>query len=93
MSNEIKVDKIAKVCHQANKALCEINGDNSQPSWEDAPEWQRSSARDGVRNALKNPHITPEDLHIGWMEMKIDEGWSYGAVKNPAKKQHPCMLP
>lgn len=28
--------KIAKVCHQANKAFCEANDDNSQKDWEQA---------------------------------------------------------
>ena len=42
------MDQIARVCHEVNKAYCKALGDNSQPTWEDAPEWQRSSARMGV---------------------------------------------
>lgn len=38
------VEKIAVVCHQANKAWCEMNGDFSQVDWHEAPEWQRNSA-------------------------------------------------
>ena len=34
---------VARVCHQANKALCDAYGDMSQPDWDDAPEWQRGS--------------------------------------------------
>ncbi len=41
------MNQIARVCHEVNKAYCEALGDNSQPTWEDAPEWQRSSARMG----------------------------------------------
>ena len=33
----------------ANRAYCQMIGDNSQSTWEDAPEWQKQSARKGVR--------------------------------------------
>ena len=34
---------IAKACHEANKVYCESIGDDTQPSWENAPEWQKES--------------------------------------------------
>ena len=37
--DKMKVEQIAQVAHELNKAYCESLGDNSQPSWEDAPEW------------------------------------------------------
>jgi hypothetical protein len=66
-------------------------GDLSQPSWENAPDWQRSSARSGVRGALAGN--TPEQSHEGWLAEKRAAGWSYGPVKNPDKKEHPCFVP
>lgn len=93
MSNIEKIEKIAKVCHQANKALCESNNDFSQPEWEDAPKWQQDSEKEGVKAVLRNPNITSEDMHIEWMKVKIDSGWTYGAVKDAKKKTHPCILP
>ena len=32
--------QIARICHAANKALCEAFGDTSQKDWEDAENWQ-----------------------------------------------------
>jgi hypothetical protein len=93
MSNAEKIEKIAKIVHQANKAFCESLGDNSQVEWELAPENIKASARDGVRNVLRNPDMTPEDNHINWLQFKIDDGWKYGPVKDAEKKTHPCMLP
>jgi hypothetical protein len=39
------IDQVARVCHEANRAYCQTLGDNSQPAWDDAPEWQKDSAR------------------------------------------------
>lgn len=84
---------IAKVAHEINKAYCDSIGDHSQPSWEDAPEWQRSSAINGVEFHLGDPNASPSASHESWLKQKTEEGWKYGAVKDPAKKEHPCFVP
>lgn len=88
----IDVTEIAKICHNVNRAYCESIGDNSQPTWEEAPEWQRNSAIDGVRFHLGN-EVTPEDSHSNWCKQKIEDGWVYGEVKDPELKEHPCLVP
>jgi hypothetical protein len=87
------ISLIAKVCHDANRSWCAANDDHSQPAWEDAPDWQRESAINGVEHALRNPDATPEDMHSNWMAGKIADGWVYGPVKDPVAKTHPCMVP
>ena len=87
-----KIEVIARVCHEVNRAYCQALGDMSQPAWEDAPEWQRVSARMGVDLHLSGD-FGPEASHIGWMQQKLAEGWKYGPVKDPEKKEHPCMVP
>lgn len=83
---------IAKIAHQANKAYCETIGDYSQPDWENAPEWQKSSAINGVEFHLNND-TTPEQSHENWLKVKEAEGWKYGEVKDVDKKEHPCFRP
>ena len=90
---EISVIAIAKACHEANKAYCESIGDNSQPSWEDAPNWQTESAIKGVEFAIANPNATPADMHQSWTDQKVSEGWVYGEVKDAEAKTHPCLVP
>jgi hypothetical protein len=85
-------DQIAKTAHEVNRAYCAALGDLSQPEWEDAPEWQRSSAINGVRAHLSGS-LTPEQSHESWMAEKRAAGWKYGAVKNPEAKEHPCFVP
>ena len=87
------VEQIAKVCHEVNKAYCEALGDNSQPFWEDAPEWQKQSAINGVNFHLENPNAGPNHSHDSWLKQKQEEGWTYGPVKDPEKKEHPCFVP
>jgi len=87
-----RVEQIAQIAHETNRAYCSTIGDNSQVPWAAAPEWQRNSAIAGVEFALKNPDATPADSHESWLAVKRSEGWSYGAVKDPQKKEHPCFL-
>ncbi len=81
----------AQAAHEANRAYCLALGDTSQPSWEDAPEWQRESAQNGVAGALNG--ATPEQSHESWLAEKTKTGWKYGSVKDPEKKEHPCCVP
>lgn len=87
------VAEIAAVCHEANRAYCWTQNDDSQKPWEDAPAWQRASAILGVQQVQNNPDISAEALHESWLKEKTDEGWTYGEVKDPIKKEHPCFVP
>jgi hypothetical protein len=87
------VQQIAKVCHEINRAYCQALGDMSQPSWEDAPEWQRDSAVNGVNFHIANPDVPASASHDNWLTQKVALGWVYGAVKNPEAKEHPCIVP
>lgn len=81
----------ARAGHEVNRAYCLALGDTSQPAWEDAPEWQKSSARNGVAGAIAGN--TPKQSHESWLAEKTATGWKYGPVKDPEKKEHPCFVP
>lgn len=84
---------IAEVAHEVNRAYCTATGDTSQVPWDEAPDWQRDSACNGVRNALLDSETTPRDSHESWRRQKEQEGWTYGSVKDADAKTHPCMVP
>lgn len=88
----MNTEDIARVAHQANKAYCEALGDTSQVDWEQAPEWQKSSSHDGVKFLLTNLDAKDDALHNNWLEDKKKDGWKYGEVKDPEKKEHPCFV-
>jgi hypothetical protein len=87
------LEAIAKACHEVNRAYCVSLGDHSQPTWEDAPAWQRASACSGVRFTRAHPAAPPSASHDNWLAEKARDGWKYGPVKDPAKKEHPCFVP
>jgi hypothetical protein len=86
-------EQIARVCHEVNRAYCISQGDLSQPKWEDAPEWQRTSAVKGVEFTRAHPEAKSSDSHDSWLAEKRADGWKYGPVKNPEAKEHPCFVP
>lgn len=84
---------IAAICHAANAQYCRSLGDDSQPDWSNAPDWQKDSACAGVSFHIGNPDAGDSASHDSWMAQKVEDGWVYGAVKDPEKKEHPCMVP
>lgn len=88
-----RIPDIAKVCHEANRAYCQALGDDSQLPWDDAPQWQRTSVINGVNFHIDNPDAKPSDSHNSWLAEKVADGWTYGPVKDPELKQHPCFVP
>jgi len=84
-------EEIAHVCHEANRAIQQVTGDPAvSPPWDEAPEWQRESAVEGVAKAVGG--ATPEQLHQSWCDFKAADGWVYGPVKDEVAKTHPCLV-
>lgn len=92
---EVKRDLLflacARAAHEVNRAYCIAIGDSSQPSWEQAPEWQVVSALEGVRGVLVDNNDARQS-HENWLRQKRLDGWVQGSVKNPETKEHPCMV-
>lgn len=86
------IESVARVCHEANRAYCLSIGDASQAPWDEAPDWQKASALNGVKFVIDHPQCVPSDSHAEWMKQKWKDGWKYGPVKDEIKKEHPCMV-
>jgi hypothetical protein len=84
---------IAQIAHEVNRAYCAAIGDDSQPAWESAPNWQKNSAINGVQFHRDTPDATPENSHENWLAEKAADGWVYGEEKDPEAKTHPCFCP
>jgi len=85
--------EIARVCHEVNRAYCLALGDDSQPTWENAPEWQRESAVNGAQFHIDYPDAGADHSHNAWLREKAESGWKFGPVKDPDLKEHPCIVP
>ncbi len=67
----MRYERIARVAHEVNRAYCEACGDYSNVRWEEAPEWQQTSAIEGVKaHALIS--LTPRESHTlpPWQQTK-----------------------
>lgn len=90
----MKIEDLARACHEINKIYCESIGDFSHPHWEDAPEWQKESHINAVESHfLYGSEIPPNKLHDLWLYDKLKSGWKYGIEKNTELKTHPNLLP
>lgn len=89
----MRVEDIARIAHETNRAYCVTLDDMSQKPWDDCPQWQKDSAINGVKFHRDNPDVTPEGSHENWFAEKKKAGWAYGPTKDPETKVHPCMVP
>ncbi|MCK5603660.1 hypothetical protein KAR91_17370 [Candidatus Pacearchaeota archaeon] len=89
----MQVEDIARVCHEANKGLCETQGDFSQLPYDYSPRWQKDSAIIGVTFNLAHPDAPASASHDNWLTEKYAHGWIYGPVKCEKAKTHPCCVP
>ncbi|MGH9463913.1 MAG: RyR domain-containing protein [Vicinamibacteria bacterium] len=91
MTERQKLEACARAAHEVNRAYCLALGDDSQPPWDSAPDWQITSAL-GVAGVLAGTTF-PRESHENWLREKLRTGWRYGPVKNPETKEHPCFVP
>lgn len=87
------LEAIAELAHEVNRAYCQSTGDDSQLSWPIAPDWQKDSARAGVRGIRDGEILSPRDAHESWCQDKRASGWRLGPIKDPATREHPCLVP
>lgn len=83
-------DQIARVVHEANRALQFIFGDNnpSQPWDAELPMIKRRTVR-AVR--LIREGMTAPEIHADWLRWRHDLGWVKGDTKDYEKLTHPAM--
>lgn len=86
-------EQIARVAHETNRAYCQTIEDFSQKPWDEADGWQKESAFKAVEFRIVNPDAPASTQHDHWIADKLMAGWVYGPDKDPAKKEHPCIVP
>jgi hypothetical protein len=90
MGAPVDPEIIARVCHEAHRALqVELGEEAISPPWDDAPEWLRNGTLLGVNEALNG--AGPGELHEAWCGQRFADGWTYGPVKDERAKTHPLL--
>jgi len=91
---KISVEEIAKVCHEANRALTACVGDVPvQSPWELVSEDMRKSCIRGVEFALANPNAPASAQHEAWVADRLANGWTLGPERSDLLKTHPMLIP
>lgn len=83
--------QIARVCHEANRAVRHALGETDDGGWDDISEETQLSAINGVLAAQAG--ADPIRSHINWLTFKEQHGWVWGPEKNEELKTHPCIVP
>jgi hypothetical protein len=84
-------ERVAQVVHEANRTWDAVRGVVPGAPWDQAQDWKRSTAVEGVKLALAGAE--PPELHEAWRAAKLAQGWTPGAVKDPQAKTDPMLVP
>lgn len=90
---KISLLDVARVAHEANRALCQSLGDTSHAPFDESPVWVVDTLCKGATAILDGVVTTPQQSHASWSAEKIRTGWKYGPVKDPENRLHPCLVP
>lgn len=66
-----RIEGIARVCHEANRAYCSMIGDNSQVDWHHASQSLRDRVCESVKVCIENSGLEIHFLPYG--EQSLDE--------------------
>lgn len=89
-------ERIAKASYEATRAwreaADEAAGGDARVPWDEAEQWRRDSALEGVKRAVLDGR-TPEQLHESWRKDRLERGWKHGPVRDVATKEDPHLKP
>lgn len=84
---------VARIIHTAISALQM----EPYPTWDEMTPEDRALFKDGVDFVIDTIRdgvpLHPADAHLLWLADRKRNGWTYGPVRDYAKKQHPSMVP
>lgn len=75
--------EVVRVCERA------LSG-KSMLGWEALSARKKSNFRSWVRLALYG--VSAEEAHGQWLGRKVEQGWTFGLVKDRQKKTHPLLV-
>ena len=76
---------------QTKSGRCATAGAGEKPAWEDAPDWQKNSAVNGVEYHVAHPRpVRNTATNVGSETRRAGSG---GPEKSVNEKEHPCMVP
>jgi hypothetical protein len=87
----MSIEDIAYVAYEAVRAHQRVCGDPVNPPWAEAEPQARESAVHGAEMAAAGR--PGAERHAEWLTWRRAEGWQVGAVKDPAGRVSPFLVP
>lgn len=78
--------------HEAIRGVALAFGQNHIKPFHLATEDDINGTVAMMQSWIDKPTMTPEDGWKAWKQIKIDQGWTYNAVRNNELKHHPSMV-
>ena len=86
----LRIEDIAVVMHEANRAMQLVAGQQVDPEWKDAG-WRQEATIASIRDMLAG-NTDFKAQHDRWRAERLADGWKYGPVKDPAQKTNPLLV-
>ena len=86
-----EIETCARAAHEVIRAYCIRMGNFSHASWDATPPELKALAKQSVIGIITHD-FNNEQSHAAWVVAKKASGWTYGPVKNPETKEHPCLV-
>ena len=87
------LEAIARVIHAAIRTWSTAHGQPDMPDWDVAPQWMKDSTFASIQFVLEHPDADAGAQHVQWMNQRRAQGWTYGPVRDEARKTHPMLVP
>ena len=87
------LEPIARVIHAAIRTWSTAHGQPDMPDWDVAPQWMKDSTFASIQFVLDHPDADGGAQHLQWMNHRRAQGWTYGPVRDEARKTHPMLVP
>jgi len=84
--------QLARLCHEADRVLCSMQGDARVSPWETLDEKTQDEVVAAVREVLEHPELTDEARHARWLRQRREAGWIYGPVRSIPGRTDPALL-
>jgi hypothetical protein len=86
------VISICRIVYYATRQLrAELGQTGGGVDWEVLPDTVRNEVEANIRAIAGGRMKSPEVMHNVWRTAKINDGWSWGMVKDVEQQKHPAI--
>lgn len=93
MLSPTRIEMIARIAHEAIRALCLESGYPVAEPWDNASPEERAVTLSDVNYHLNNPLVGDAARHNDWLAAMRKDKWKFGQQYSLEDKTDPAMIP